>query len=128
MNLAGCARAIINVFVGGPPQPYHGRPCQGRQWRREFPEARNREVDAFLGKLAQALSYPPRDKLKLRPDDAVYQVYRARCRLGWTGARERDRLCQLMEKRYHVVLDDLWTETLTLGELFEATRVGADRR
>lgn len=126
MNLAGFARAIIDAFVGGRPQPYHARTCQGRQWRREFPDARNREVDVFLGTLAHALSYPARDKLKLRPDDAVYQVYRARYRLaGLHGARELDRLSRLMEKRYHVAVDDLWTKTLTLGELFEATRAAA---
>src|SRR5690348_4094265 len=127
VNLTGFAKAIVNaVFGEGPPQPYHARTCQGRQWRREFPDARNREVDVFLGTLARALSYPAREKLKLRPDDAVYQVYRARCRLaGWAGAREHERLSRLMEKRYHVAVDDLWTKTLTLGELFEATRATA---
>ncbi len=128
MSLTSFAKRLIKaLFIGGPPRTYRGRPCQGSRWRREFPDAEKRQVRTFLATFAEAFAYPESEKLKFRPDDAVYQVYRERYRLsGWADAGELERLSQLMQKRYHIALRDLWTETLTLGELFEAARTKAD--
>ncbi len=128
MSLTDLTKRIIKaLFMGGPPRTYRGRPCQGSRWRREFSDAEKRDVRTFLAMVAEAFSYPESEKLKFRPDDAVYRVYRERYRLsGWADAGELERFSQLMQKRYHIALRDLWTETLTLGELFEATRTKAD--
>ena len=104
-------------------------PCQETRWRRAFPEAPKREVHEFLATFARAFDYPSREKLRFRPNDTVYHVYRARYHLaGWAHSAERAALSRLMDKRYHVALEDLWSQTLTLGELFEASRSAPSTR
>lgn len=111
------------VSTGRPPTVHRRGPCRETLWRRAFPEAAQSEVRGFLATFARAFDYPSSEKLKFRPNDTVYEVYRDRYRLaGWTHSTERKALSRLMEKRYHVALSDLWSETLTLGELFEASR------
>lgn len=120
---------LVKAFFTPGSPVYRGGPCRETLWRRAFPDASQRQVRGFLATFAEAFAYPSREKLKFRPDEAVYQVYRARYRLsGWAHSEERESLARLMEKRYHVELSDLWSETLTLGELFEAARTkGLDR-
>lgn len=77
----------------------------------------------FLATFARAFEYPGSEKLEFKPNDTVYEVYRAGYRLaGWANSTEREALSRLMEKRYHVTLADLCSETPTLGELFETSR------
>lgn len=72
---------------------------------------------------AGAFAYRDREKLKFHPDDRIYGVYRAHYpSLGWADAMELETLDMSVQRRYSISLREIWSESLTLGQLFEASR------
>ena len=124
MNLTRTARAVWEVIsTSRPPAPYRGRQCQGAAWRRCYPNVPKEETRKFLLTFANAFAYREREKLQFRPDDAVFSIYRAHYPSRWTpDALELETFAVMLEKRYGLPLTKLWHETLTLGQIFEATR------
>ena len=123
MNIGAIAEAIVTaLFDGGAPKPYRQRPCQGRAWLRRFPAASN-DIRAFLEMFAEAFAYRDREKLLFHPDDSIYAIYRAHYpSLGWGDSMELETLNKLVQRKYRFALCRVWSESLTLGQLFEATR------
>jgi hypothetical protein len=110
------------LFGGGPPKPYRQRSCQGRAWLERFPAA-SRDIRAFLEMFADAFAYRDRAKLLFHPDDSIYGVYRAHYpSLGWADSMELETLNTLVQRKYRFALSAVWSESLTLGQLFQATR------
>lgn len=107
------------LFGGRLPHPYRGRQCQGRHWKREFPEATKQEIREFLTLFVRAFSLSATETLKLKPGDEVLAIYRATYPIpGMPDALELETLAQGLKARYGLSLEDLWAENLTLGDLF----------
>jgi propanediol dehydratase small subunit len=84
---------------------------------------RKEEIRAFLLTFADSFAYREREKLKFRPDDAVLEIYRAHYPSKWMpDALEVETFAARLEKQYCLSLAHIWRDTLTLGEIFEATR------
>lgn len=112
---------------------FHLRPCQGRQWKRTFPDARNEEIRRFLLCLVEGMDFEREDLLKFRPEDDVIAIYRSH----YGGETPR---CDEMEcERFVMALADsfqvseericaAWSdESVTLGELFRVIRESRGR-
>lgn len=97
------------------------RPCAGRLWLRAFP-GRTTDVRRFLRLFDDAFMVGRRHFLKLRPDDALLDVYRAIyppspwCVSG--DCCEFEVLERLLKREYGLALASIWRDDLTLRELF----------
>jgi hypothetical protein len=81
------------------------------------------EIRTFLLTFANSFAYREREKLKFRPDDAVLAIYRAHYPRNWMpDALELETFAAKLERQYGLPLTGIWRDTLTLGEIFEATR------
>jgi hypothetical protein len=108
-------------FGIGLPLPFQGRLCQGQIWRRKFPDASKKEIRDFLLIFVNAFAFKDRDKLKFGPEDKVLDIYRALYPKEWMAdALEVETLAKSVRKEYDLDLTTIWSETLTLGELFAA--------
>lgn len=106
---------------GYMPEPFRTRQCQGASWLRAFPDQSKAEVRAFLRTFGDAFAFRESQKLQVRPDDKIYDIYRALYpKLGGLDALELESLAKSVERRYGVSLRDLWSKELSLGELFAA--------
>jgi propanediol dehydratase small subunit len=123
VNIRAIADIVVTLlFGGGPPKLYRQRSCQGRAWLRRFPAA-SVEIRAFLETFAEAFAYRDKAKLLFHPDDSIYAIYRAQYpSLGWGDSLELETLNTLVQRKYRLALSTVWSESLTLGQLFEATR------
>ena len=65
------------VFGGRLPAAYGTRSCQGKGWRRQFPEAVKADIRDFLSLFVSSFAFNDDQKLKLNPDDEILRIYRA---------------------------------------------------
>ncbi|PLP97285.1 hypothetical protein CYJ10_28570 [Cupriavidus pauculus] len=111
------------AFGGGLPSAYARRRCQGRAWRNAFPTASKAEIRDYLSLFADAFAVRDTHKLQFRPDDTILSIYRAWYRYPWMAdALELETLAEAIETRHGLRLENLWTDDLTLGQLFVQTR------
>jgi hypothetical protein len=115
---------LISVKYGPSlPRPYRFRSCEGRGWRRTFPTASKDEIRSFLLVFVSAFAFVDKDKLKFRPDDKILDIYRSLYPSRWLpDALEFETLANDLQKRYALKLDSIWSDDLTLGELFTCAR------
>ena len=71
---------LIIVFIVPHPKytdpiKYTSRSCNGRQWKKHFPDAQNDEIRRFLAGLAEAMGFDESDILKFSPTDKVIDIY-----------------------------------------------------
>ena len=105
------------------PRPYRFRNCEGRGWRRTFPTASKDEIRSFLLMFVSAFAFADKDKLKFRPDDKILDVYRSLYPSRWLpDALEFETLAYDLKKQYALDLETIWSDDLTLGELFTHIR------
>jgi len=115
-----CVIIIYSAIWGGDiPNPYQTRDCMGRKWKKEFPYVRSEDIRQFLQLFTDAFAFKPDQKLKFGPQDKIIDIYCAIYPLKWADALELETLCEEIEKEYSVNFNQVWTESLTLGELFE---------
>lgn len=123
---------LILVFVGAliwvnrngelSPFPFRTRSCQGTGWRQAFPTASKQDIREFLAMFVGAFALRDGEKLKFNPSDRILGVYCARYpSKGTPDALELETLAKFVESRYGVRLEEIWSEELTLGELFART-------
>ena len=123
------AIVLIVVFVGSwiwlnrngevSPLPFRTRSCQGTGWRQAFPTASKQDIREFLSMFIRAFALREGEKLKFNPSDRIYEVYRARYPSKlMPDALELETLAKSVENRYGVRFEEVWSEELTLGELF----------
>ena len=99
--------------------PFRNRTCQGRGWRRSFPDARIKDIRDFLLLFMQAFAFSGDDKLKLNPDDKILEIYKALYPSKWMpDALEFETLAKNLWRKYSVDLGTIWKDELTLGDLF----------
>jgi hypothetical protein len=101
---------------------YAGRGCQGRAWKRAFPEATADDIRTFLGLFTGAFIMRRRRGLTFAPADSVLAVYRS-CYPRWSGDQcELERFVWNCRNCYGVDVEPIWRDGITLGELFDVTR------
>ncbi|WP_295994000.1 hypothetical protein [Rugamonas sp.] len=106
------------------PRPYRLRSCEGQGWRRTFPTASKEEIRSFLLLFVSAFAFSDKDKLKFGPDDKILDVYRSLYPSQWLpDALELETLANDLQKRYALNLESVWSDDLTLGELFIRIRI-----
>lgn len=115
---------LISAKYGpGLPRPYRFRSCEGRAWRRTFPTASKDEIRSFLSLFVSAFAFADQDKIKFRPDDKILEVYRSLYPSRWLpDVLEFETLANDLQKRYALKLEAVWSDDLTLGELFTVIR------
>lgn len=114
-------------FVDSLPQRYRERKCAGRLWRRQFPLSSKRQIRSFLDCFCDAMSFHPKDRLKFRPSDSVFEVYRAIYggRVPFGDDMECERFSENLAKTFSRPVEDidaLLADQVTLGELFDVVR------
>jgi hypothetical protein len=101
------------------PKALRERACQGRAWRRAFPDAPKSEIREFLSIVASAFAFAQSQRLKLSPSDQLLQIYRSRYPVeNWPDQLELETLHRHMRIRYGVDLVAEWNDQVTLGDLF----------
>lgn len=133
--LMHCARRIRDGlawlwdFWFGPslePLPYSERPCAGRAWRRAFPDAKKDDLRDFLGILTDSMFFPLGHRLKFRPDDDLFDIYRSRYGdvTPWGDDLECETFVWGICERFGLdedVVGKACNEDSTLGALFART-------
>ncbi|MFZ6861010.1 hypothetical protein ACO0K7_00090 [Undibacterium sp. Ji67W] len=105
------------------PRTYRFRNCEGRGWRRTFPTASKDEIRSFFLMFVSAFAFADKDKLKFRPDDKILDVYRSLYPRRWLpDVLEFETLTYDLKKQYALDLETIWSDDLTLGELFTHIR------
>jgi hypothetical protein len=109
------------IFFGGKlPVPFSTRSCQGRNWRRSFPDASKDKIRQFLSTFTKSFAFQDREKLKLNPNDQLLDIYRALYPSKWQAdALEFETLSEDLQSKYGVNFNNVWHDGLTLGQLFE---------
>lgn len=93
--------------------------CQGQAWRRAFPNASKESIRSFLQVFVDAFAFPTSQRLAFNPDDAVCSIYKKLYPSKWIpDAMEVEVFANELEKRWGVRLESMWSEKLTLGEIF----------
>ncbi|MCS0628853.1 hypothetical protein NX786_05860 [Telluria mixta] len=101
------------------PKGYQFRKCQGAQWRRAFPQATKEDIREFLLLFVAAFAFRDSEKLKFSPDDRIWEIYRDLYPNRWVAdALEIETLTDDLKAKHGIALGEIWTEKLTLGELF----------
>lgn len=105
------------------PGSYADRACQGSEWRRAFPDASKADIREFLTLFVDAFAFSGNNRLKFRPDDKILSIYRALYPSRWMpDAMEVETLATEIERRYGFSFGSVWTEDLTLSDLFRKTQ------
>ena len=116
--------ALWAAAIGGRlPKALRERSCQGRAWRRAFPQAPKSEIRDFLTVVAGAFGFAQDQRLKLSPDDQLLQIYKARYPVkDWPDQLELETLQRDMRIKYAIDIAAQWNDQVTLGELFGRAR------
>lgn len=94
----------------------------GKAWKISFPDVPNDKVRYFLVIFTEAFCIKPENKLKLEPKDNIYDIYRSFYPSDQQpDALELETLGKLLEKEYKIKLETIFSEQLSLGELFSYT-------
>lgn len=102
---------------------YWSRACQGRPWRRAFPDAPSEAIRTFLQTFTSSYGFGHRRALAFSPTDHVLDVYRALYpSRNWPDALELETFARELKARYNIDLERMWREDLTLGDVFDMTR------
>ncbi|MBK6323420.1 MAG: hypothetical protein IPF38_14930 [Burkholderiales bacterium] len=123
--IAGIAAAVVwTIFFGGKlPIPFGSRSCQGKDWRRSFPDATKTEIRQFLSVFTEAFAFKNREKLKFNPNDQLLDISHALYPHKWQAdALEFETLDEDLKSKYGVSFNKVWRDGLTLGQIFEHVR------
>lgn len=102
---------------------YWRRSCQGRAWRRQFPNAPNEDIRQFLSLLANSFLVDQKRRLQFSPNDRLLGIYRTIYPNRFVvDTCELEHFVIGFKQRYNIDLLPIWRETLSLGELFALTR------
>ncbi len=111
---------IYAVLTGGRlPDPFRKRTCQGRGWKKAFPDAQPKDIRQFLLFFVGAFAFSGSEKLKLNPNDKILEIYKAMYPSKWMAdVLEFETLARNLRRSYSVEFENIWKDDLTLGELF----------
>ncbi|QSX32136.1 hypothetical protein JYB87_10090 [Shewanella avicenniae] len=113
---------VYSQYTGGLPLQYRWRNCCGKDWKRRFADVPKQDIRKFLALFAGAFAFAPKQKLKFSPDDKILVIYQALYPIkAMPDALELETLATDLAQAYGVLLQDIWHDDLSLGELFEST-------
>ncbi len=119
----------LSKFGGRLPGTYGKRVCQGRDWRRAFPTVPKADIREFLALFVEAFAFSEKEKLKLNPNDRILAIYRTLYPSRWMpDAMEVETLAAAIERKYGFSFNSVWSEDLTLSDLFRKTQEARERR
>jgi propanediol dehydratase small subunit len=102
-------------------RPFYERSCAGKLWRERFPAAANGEIRDFLNLFVSSFGLNRQKRLTFSPDDQVMVIYRVIYpSVGGVDALECETFVAKCRKRYGVDLASRWSDSLTLGQIFDA--------
>ena len=107
---------------------YELRPCQGRQWKKEFPNAKKEDIRKFLKSLVAGMDFLEEDKLKFCPNDELIEIYRSFYggKTPFSDEMECERFILGLSDAFKMEPEKLtepWKdEHVTLGHIFRITR------
>lgn len=112
-------------FSGELPEKFAFRTCQGKAWKEAYPNHSKEEIRTFLRLFTYSFAFRESEALKFAPSDKIYDVYETLYpKSGGIDALELETLAAKLEKRYQLRLEEVWSQELTLGELYRASRSG----
>lgn len=110
---------VYFLWRGGVlPAPYNSRSCCGNNWKKAFPDRKSEEIRQFLSLFTSAFSFKSEYRLKFMPTDRVMDIYQSLYPVRGVDAMELETLKKNIESVYQLDFDRIWSERLTLGELF----------
>jgi hypothetical protein len=102
------------------------RRCSGRAWKRAFPQASKHELRSFLYLFVDSFAFPRSRALCFLPSDGVLAIYRTLYpRNDLPDVLEMETFAKQLNDEYGVSLNQIWSEELTLGQVFSTCRVPA---
>ena len=108
-------------------QVYWSRPCTGRRWMRQFPNATKLQIRDFLAAFADAFCFERKQRLCFSPDDRVLDIYQTVYPVG-SGLPDHMELETFVLSARQIYGKDIalsWRNSVTLGDLFNFTRSSA---
>ena len=103
---------------------YWSRSCTGRDWKKRFPNVPKKDIRDFLETFVDGFAFSSNKRLKFNPDDSVMDIYRALYPTsGWPDALELETFSINLRKRYGFELEKVTDHNITLGKIFELTRM-----
>ncbi|MYN45390.1 hypothetical protein GTP23_10045 [Pseudoduganella sp. FT93W] len=117
------ALAIASKMATALPRRYRARNCQSSAWLQAFPDTRLQDVREFLLLCTQSFSFKGRQKLLFGPGDRLQEIYRSQSRHRRGNRQPFDTLESELLARYGVELAPLWSEHLTLGDLYAQVKL-----
>ena len=114
------ALALWLKFGTDLPRRYRSRNCEGQSWRKAFPSSTKQEIREFLLLFVSAFAFKDSEKLKFSPHDRIWEIYRELKPSRWLAdALELETLTEDLLTKYDFSLGEIWSEKLTLGEVFK---------
>ncbi len=108
---------------------YWSRSCTGRDWKKRFPNVPKKDIRDFLEAFIDGLAFSSKKRLKFNPDDPVMDIYRSLYpTTGWSDALELETFSVNLKKRYGFGLEQVTDHDITLGTIFEMTRMKSNHR
>ena len=81
------------------------------------------DIREFLSVFVDAFAFSQKEKLKLHPEDQIFQIYRAIYPSKWMpDALELEAFAKDIEAKYGLALESFLHDKVTLGEVFEITQ------
>ncbi len=107
------------LFGGRLPKPYAQRECEGKGWRRAFPDASKTEIREYLQTFVDAFAFDEREKLKLSPNDRILDIYKSLYpKESMADSLEVETFADDLESKYGFDLPSAWHKEITLGDVF----------
>lgn len=115
------AIVISAFFVDGLPAQIKERKCQGAAWRRAFPNVAKQAIREYLLVFVDAFAFRESDRMQFNPHDKIMDVYRLVYPKHWVpDALELETFAEVLDKRFGFRVESIWSEQLTLGDVFQA--------
>ncbi|GAA5213579.1 hypothetical protein ACFSJ3_03270 [Corallincola platygyrae] len=119
----GIVFVVWIIWGDSLPKKYRIRSCEGKAWKKRFPEAPKTEIRDFLPFFMLAFAFNDSNRLKFNPDDKLLDIYRNLYPHKWQAdAMEFENLDGDLRDKYGISLESVWHDDLTLGELFEKVK------
>ncbi|TGU72436.1 hypothetical protein E4633_09025 [Geomonas terrae] len=114
------ASIFANLDTKKQLENFWSRGCSGAEWRRQFPQATKESIREFLECFVEGFAFDNKERLKFTPNDKIMEIYRALYPTeGWPDALELETFAINLEKKYRFDLAGVFTEELTLGQIFK---------
>jgi hypothetical protein len=105
------------------------RPCAISIWRDMFPASTEENIREYLTLVADCYELGQSEGVMIQPSDRLIDIYHALYPPKWSAvdSLEGETFACELNKRYGFNINHLWSDTLTMGEVFEKANRSCDR-